>query len=81
MAGAFCAGVAVYGFRAAYDDVPGWQVRVPLTYKYKSIIVVLRIQSSPIGNRNQSSCCIQSAASCMYLLPNQQEEGKVGYGW
>ena len=26
MAGAFCAGLAVYGFRAAREDVPGWQV-------------------------------------------------------
>lgn len=29
MAGAFCAGVMVYGFRAANVDVPGWQVRIP----------------------------------------------------
>ena len=32
MFGAFCAGVAVYGFRAANDDVPGWQVRMPSTF-------------------------------------------------
>ena len=31
MAGAFCAGVAVYGFRATSDDVPGWQVCIVLT--------------------------------------------------
>ena len=32
MLGAFCAGVAVYGFKAANDDVPGWQVTTPITF-------------------------------------------------
>ena len=32
MLGAFCAGVAVYGFKAANDDVPGWQVTTPTTF-------------------------------------------------
>ena len=46
MAGAFCAGVAVYGFRAANDDVPGWQVQMPHTFlfKYSFVRSVLSVQ-------------------------------------
>lgn len=51
MAGAFCAGVAVYGFRAANDDVHGWQVRMPHIFLFKCLFVrsALSVQPSPMG--------------------------------
>ena len=47
MAGAFCAGVAVYGFRAA-NDVPGWQVNVSVLYTYILIYLCMGMHKNVI---------------------------------
>lgn len=41
MAGAFCAGIAVYSFRAANDEIPGWQVCISFVHMYTQICICM----------------------------------------